>query len=158
MIVTEGPFPGPYTFARSPYLQEIVDNLSIRSTPLETVLIKANQIGASMCSFGVSVLHRQGHRPQLFISGDAAMAEEAFSNALTDYRNRRTATKIRAVVKRKSTSSATGDKNPSNHTAAHSSYAPSAQIRRQARSFPSQINYIEDLTYSTTTQGQGKPD
>ena len=161
MIITEGPFPGPYTFARSPYLREIVDNLSVRSDTIETVLIKANQIGASMCSFGVMAYYiDKGIGPQLFVSGDATMAEEAFSKRLDPIiESAGLRHKIRAVVKKeKATSSATGDTKSVKSYGGTFIRAVGPNSEGKLRSFPSQINYIEELdVFPQLLKGKGNP-
>lgn len=50
-IVAGGPTPGPYRTDKTPYLKEIMDCLSSRSTYREVIYMKAAQIGASEAGF-----------------------------------------------------------------------------------------------------------
>ncbi len=47
ILPSETPFPGPWTTARTPYLREIMDNLSAYSPIERTIFVKPTQIGAT---------------------------------------------------------------------------------------------------------------
>jgi phage terminase large subunit GpA-like protein len=79
-VIPEGlsPYPGPYSFDVCPYMREIVDALSDTSPVREVAVMKGTQImftvGAIENWIGYTIDSSPG--PMLYVTGDAAMAEQ----------------------------------------------------------------------------------
>lgn len=159
VIITEGVAPGPYSFRLTPYLQEIADNFSVMSNVQEFAVIKANQLGFSIVSMGAILYYiSHGLGPQLFVSGDASMAEEAFEKRLdpmieaAQMRNQ-----IKSVVSKKH-GHTTGDTKGVKSYAGTFIRAVGPNSEGKLRSFPSRINIIEELdVFPQSLKGTGNP-
>lgn len=147
MIISEGNYPGAYSFKLTPYLKEIADNLSIRSNTIETAVIKANQLGFSVISFGVVAYYIDyGIGPQLFVTGDADMAGETFEKRLDPIlESAGLREKIKPMVEKKGMSRTTGDTKDVKSYAGTFLRAVGANSESKLRSFPSRVNIIEEI-------------
>lgn len=159
MVITEGAYPGPYSFKITPYLREIADFFSVRSNHVECAVIKANQLGFSVISFG-GILYNiaKGIGPQLFVSGDASMAEEAFEKRLDPLiESSGLREKIQAIVK-KSHSKTTGDTKGVKAYSGTFIRAAGPNSEGKLRTFPSRINVVEEIdVFPQNLKGTGNP-
>lgn len=146
MIITEGPAPGRYSFRRTPYLREIADNMSIQSHTFETAVIKGTQLGFSVVSFGVVAYNiDKGIGPQLFVSGDAEMAESAMERRLDPIiENAGLRDKIKPIIK-KTSSKTTGDTKDTKSYAGTFLRAVGPNSESKLRSFPARVAIVEEV-------------
>lgn len=159
VIITEGVAPGPYSFRLTPYLQEIADNFSVMSNVQEFAVIKANQLGFSIVSMGAILYYiSHGLGPQLFVSGDASMAEEAFEKRLDPMIEAAgMRDQIKSVVAKKH-GHTTGDTKGVKSYAGTFIRAVGPNSEGKLRSFPSRINIIEELdVFPQSLKGTGNP-
>jgi phage terminase large subunit GpA-like protein len=160
IVIVEGDYQGPYSFRLTPYLQEVADRMSIRSLTQEIAIIKANQLGMSMLSFAlICYFIYYGIGPQLFISGDATMAEESFekrldpmleASGLRHY--------IKPIVKKSGGARATGDtKGVKSYKGTHiRAIGPNSE--GQLRSMPARIAIVEEIdVFPQNLKNKGNP-
>lgn len=161
VVITEGNYPGPYSFKLTPYLREIADNLSIRSNIVETALIKGNQLGGSVISFGVIAYYiDKGIGPVLFVGGDQSMAGETFEKRLDPIlESAGLRDKIKPMVSKQGGGShATGDTKEVKAYAGTFLRAVGPNSEGKLRSFPSRINVVEEIdVFPQTLKGTGNP-
>lgn len=161
MVITEGNYPGPYSFKLTPYLREIADNMSVRSNVIETVLIKGNQLGGSVISFGVIAYYiAKGIGPILFVGGDQSMAGETFEKRLDPIlESAGLREKIKPIVDKKNGGArATGDTKEMKAYAGTFLRAVGPNSEGKLRSFPSRINVVEEIdVFPQSLKGTGNP-
>lgn len=165
IIIVEGDYQGPYSFRLTPYLQEIADKMSIRSLFTEIGIIKANQLGFSVLSFALMCYYiYYGIGPQLFISGDATMAEEAFEKRLDPMLEASGLRHlIKPIVKKNGGARMTGDTKGVKSYKGTFMRAVGPNSEGKLRSFPSRINIVEEIDVfpsslkNRTGQSTGNP-
>lgn len=159
MVLQESDYKGLFDFRVTPYLREIVDELSPRSKITESVLMKGAQLGGSTASFGyIAFCIDHGIGPGLFVSGDQEMAEETFEKRLDPIiHNSGLSDKIKPAV-RKRNSRTTGD------TKALKSYggtffrAIGPHSESKLRSFPARAVIVEEIdVFPMSLKGKGNP-
>jgi len=159
MIVTEGPYPGRWSFDVAPYLREIAENLSPRSGVTEMAVIKGNQGGFSTVSFGyVGYCIDHGIGPGLFVTGDQKMAEDTMEKRIDSVIEAAGLQgKIRASVTKKNNRS-TGDRRDVKSYGGTFIRAVGPRSEAKLRSFPSRYNLLEELdVFPQNLAGRGNP-
>jgi phage terminase large subunit GpA-like protein len=80
------PFPGPYSYDKTPYFKEIVDHLSPESPARIIAFMKGAQIGASagVIENGLGWIIDQRPQHVLFLTGHADLAEESMSGRVDE--------------------------------------------------------------------------
>jgi len=78
------PFPGKFNYDRTPYLREVVDNLSPNSSAQMIAVMKGAQIGFStgVIESGVGWIIEESPGNILFLSGHAELSEEAMNKKI----------------------------------------------------------------------------
>lgn len=139
--------PGPFSFDKAPYLREIADNLSDNSPIRETYVIKATQIGFTVCVMEnhIGYCIEYGIGPLLYVSGDQTMAEEQMEKRVDEMiESAGLQSKIKAnVTKRKGKS--TGDRTDSKSYGGTFMRAIGPNSESKSRSFPARILHLDEL-------------
>lgn len=139
--------PGPVNFDVTPHLREIVDCLSIPSPVIEVAFVKGTQEGGTVMiienAIGYFIDHGIG--PQLLVSGDQSMAEDSMATKVDDLiQSAGLYGKIQPVVVKKK-GRATGDRKDIKAYAGTFIRAIGPNSESKARSFPSMINYLDEI-------------
>lgn len=81
MTTNVSPFPGPFTYNRTPYLREIVDCLSPYHPAKEIFVMKGAQIGftTGVIESGIGYIIEQNPGNILFMTGHADLSEESIN-------------------------------------------------------------------------------
>lgn len=139
--------PGPFEFYITPYLREIVDNLSDSSPIQETYVIKATQVGFTV---GVMENHmgyciEYGIGPMLYVGGDQTMAEEQMEKRVDEMiLNAGLSGKIRANIQKRKGKS-TGDRSDSKSYGGTFMRAIGPNSESKAATFPSRILQLDEM-------------
>lgn len=159
MVVVEGEHRGRWDFRLTPYLRRPAELLSPFSGISELGVIKGNQGGWSTLSFAlICFCIKHGIGPGLFVSGDQAMAEDAFEKRLDPLiESSGLSDKIKAVVKKRHDKT-TGDRRESKSYGGTFVRAAGPNSESKLRSFPSWINIIEETdVYPMNLKRKGNP-
>lgn len=139
--------PGKVDYNVTPPMREIADNLSDNSPIIETYVIKATQIGFTVMvmemHMGYAIYYGIG--PLLYISGDAAMAEEQFEKRVDEMiESAGLQGKIRPNVQKKK-GKATGDRTDSKSYNGTFMRAVGPNSESKLRSFPMRILHEDEI-------------
>ena len=140
------PFPGPYSYDKTPYFKEIVDHLSPESSARIVAFMKGAQIGASagVIENGLGWIIDQRPSNVLFLTGHQDLAEESMSgrvDEMIDSCGLRPLIKATSLRKR---NQRTGDTNKSKEFPDGSITAGSAGNHKLLRQRTVQVGFIDD--------------
>jgi phage terminase large subunit GpA-like protein len=153
-------YPGPYEFSRTPYLEEIADRLSENNPALEIVVMKPTQWGATVGLLEnlIGFCVDYGIGPLLFISGDAAMAEQAMEKRVDEMiESAGLSGKLMPMVAKKG-SRATGDRNDIKQYGGTFMRAVGPYSESKLRSDMIKILVIDEIdVFPQDVRGKGNP-
>lgn len=151
--------PGPVSFNVTPHLREIADCLSISSPVIEVVFVKGTQEGGTVMIIenGIAYFIEYGYGPQLLVAGDQQMAEDSMQTKIDDViQSCGLSGKIQPVVIKKK-GKATGDRKDIKAYSGTFIRAIGPNSESKARSFPSMINWLDEIdVYPQTIVRGGK--
>ena len=147
-IMPQGsPFPGPYSYDKTPYFKEIVDHLSPESSARIISFMKGAQIGASagVIENGLGWIIDQRPCHVLFLTGHSDLAEESMSGRVDEMID---SCGLRPLIRASSLrkkNQRTGDTNKSKEFPDGSIVAGSAGNHKLLRQRTVQVGFIDDF-------------
>lgn len=140
------PFPGPYSYDKTPYFKEIVNHLSPESPARIIAFMKGAQIGASagVIENGLGWIIDQRPQHVLFLTGHADLAEESMSGRVDEMID---SCGLRPLIRASSLrkkNQRTGDTNKSKEFPDGSITAGSAGNHKLLRQRTVQAGFIDD--------------
>lgn len=139
--------PGPFDFNTTPQIREIADRMSIPDPATEIVFVTGTQEGKTVgiIENALGYYIRHGIGPQLFVSGDQAMAEDSMATKIDDLIQSAGLTGLIQPVVVKKNGKATGDRKDMKSYAGTMLRAIGPNSESKARSFPAKINFLDEI-------------
>lgn len=146
MTSAESPWPGPFSFDKSPYMREIVDRLSPNDPAIKIVLMCGSQIGKSVnvIENGICWIISENPGNILFLTGHSDLSDEAIQKLDLAIDNCGIRSLIRPSVKR-SKNARTGDTNKAKEFPGGTLVSGSASNHKLLRQRSVRFIFADDL-------------
>lgn len=142
----KSPFPGPYSYDRTPYFREVVNHLSPESPARIIALMKGAQLGASagVIENGLGWIIDQKPVDVLFLTGHIDLAEESMSGRIDEMIDSCGLRPLIGPNTLRKKNQRTGDTNQSKEFPGGSIIAGSAGNHKLLRQRTVQVGFIDD--------------
>lgn len=157
-VMTSGvsPFPGKFSYDRTPYLREIVDCLQRSHPAKEIAVMKGAQIGFStgVIESGIGYIISEDPGPVLFLTGHADLTEEAMSGKIDQMID---SCGLRSLIRPqvlRARNQRTGDTNKSKEFPGGSVTGGGANNHKLLRQRSAQYGFNDDLEAARNKSGE----